>query len=326
MNYLKKKKKLPNNVVNFYKNKKILIIGGLGFVGTNLSNYFLTFNCKVSILSKRKISSNNFINKKIKLIVKEKISVSSLKTIINNNDYIFHLAAIKKNYLYQSKFPAEIFYLNSILNLQIIKSFSASQAKKLIILSSSTAAQTVISSDIKDKVGNYGYAISKKITEIFALLTFKQLKKNIIIVRSDNIYGEYDNFDNFPQVIPTIIKKFLLEKKVIKLQGTGRETRNFLFIDDFIINFLKISINNNPLEKIFEIKGSNKISIKKIANIIKKIMNSKKSIVFKQHSKKLIIKRNNKEKNLYTKEVDNLNRINENLKSTIDWYLRARKK
>ena len=298
----------------------------MGFVGSNLSNYFLTFNCKVSILSKRKLRSNEFINKKIKLIVKEKINKNFLINIINDNDFIFHLAAIKKNNLYQSKYPADVFYLNSILNLQIIKAFSASESKKLIILSSSTAAKTKISLNIKDKVGNFGYAFSKKLTEIFALLTIKQFRKNIIIIRSDNLYGEYDNFDNHSQVIPTIIKKFVSGKSVVKLEGTGNETRNFLFIDDFIINLLRISINENFTHKIFEIKGSYKISIKKIANTIKKLMNSKHSIMFKQKSKILINKKNNNEKNIQLTEVDNLNKINDNLKSTIEWYLKNKKK
>mgnify|MGYP001393921751 CR=1 FL=1 len=325
MNYLEKKKGILNKILNNYKNKNILIIGGLGFVGINLSNYLIDCNCKVSILSKRKLKKNENLNKKLKLIIKKNINISFLNSIFNNYDYIFNVAAVKKNNLFQEKYPADLFYLNSIINLKIIKSFTNSNAKKLIILSSSTAGQINSGNNINKFRANIGYAYSKKVAEIFALLSIKQYKKNITIIRSDNLFGEFDNFGQHSQVIPTIIKKFKSSINKVTLKGSGNETRNFLFINDFIRSLLSISVNKNSNNKIFEIKGSKKISIKKIATIIKSLMQSNKPIVFSDKIKKRILKKNKNEKNVEMITINNLNKIDDDLKKTIEWYLNNHK-
>ena len=325
MNYQEKNKRISNKICYYYKNKKILIIGGLGFVGTNLSNYLMDCNCKVSILSKRNLKKNEKLNNKIKLIIKKNISINFLDSIFDDYDFIYNVAAVKKNYLFQTNHPADLFYLNSIINLEIIRSFSNSKAKKLFILSSSTAGQINSGNNIGQLKANIGYAYSKKVAEIFALLSSKQFKKNITIIRSDNLFGEFDNFGKYSQVIPTIIKKFKSRSNNVLLKGSGNETRNFLFIHDFITNLLNISIKQNSNNKIFEIKGSRKISIKKIATIIKRLLKSDKSIVFAEKIKKTIIKKNNYEKNIKIIKINNSNKIDENLKKTIEWFLRNKK-
>ena len=76
----------------FYKNKKILITGGTGMIGVQLTNYLIDLGAKVIIVS---LDKNIKFKKKVKFIRADLRNINNCLKIFKNIDYVFHLAGVK---------------------------------------------------------------------------------------------------------------------------------------------------------------------------------------------------------------------------------------
>tara|TARA_Y100000996_G_scaffold334788_1_gene271217 strand:- start:2307 stop:2831 length:525 start_codon:yes stop_codon:yes gene_type:complete len=130
---------------------------------------------------------------------------------------------------------------------------------------------------------HFGY--NKKIATILletAKANFK-LKATTLILGT--VYGPGDLSDHF---IPTIIRKMKNEKKVLKVYGSGNESRDFIFIDDQVKGIFS---HRNCNEEIINIGTGKLTSIKKVIQISKKIMKFKQKIKFIRPKRSLDINR-----------------------------------
>ena len=76
----------------FYKGKKVLITGGTGLIGTQLTRILVNYGCKVSVVSLDKPKS---LDKRVKFFQKDLRYLENCLEVCNNIDYVFHLAGIK---------------------------------------------------------------------------------------------------------------------------------------------------------------------------------------------------------------------------------------
>ena len=90
----------------------------------------------------------------------------------------------------------------------------------------------------------------------------------ILIIRPANLYGPYDKFDPVrSKVIPALIRKF--ENKNIEVWGSGKDVKDFIFIEDFVDNLLSILEKINKYT-VLNIASSKPVSLRKIIDILKK--------------------------------------------------------
>ena len=110
---------------------------------------------------------------------------------------------------------------------------------------------------------------SEKLCEMY------KSKMIINIIRPANLYGPYDKFDpTRSKVIPALIRKFE-RQKTIEVWGSGKDVKDFLYIDDFVENLLTVVEKVNKFS-ILNICSSNSISLVKILYILKKYINQNK--------------------------------------------------
>jgi GDP-L-fucose synthase len=131
---------------------------------------------------------------------------------------------------------------------------------------------------------NEGYAIAKIAVLKYCEYLKKKRKKNYISLQPANLYGEGDNFNlKSSHVMPALIRKFheakINKKKTVEVWGSGLIKREFLNVKDlaravlFFIN-KKISLGH------INVGGSEQITIKKLAFLIKEITHFKGKIIF----------------------------------------------
>jgi nucleoside-diphosphate-sugar epimerase len=176
--------------------------------------------------------------------------------------------------------------------------------------------------DIKNP--RFSYGGGKIASELMLTHLSKNLKKTIII-RPHNVYGENMGWEH---VIPEIIKKFHLIKskknKIINIEGTGHETRAFIYIEDFIRAF-EVILKRGKNKEIYNIGSNQEIKISKLIKIIGNILKIKfkiKKSRLKSGSAKRRCPSINKIKKLgYTSKV----KLEEGLKKTIQDYTKALK-
>ena len=251
---------------------KILITGGAGFIGSHLSE-FLSKKNQVIIIDK--LSHGNKIkqiNKNIKLIKGDVRDKDLMNFYSKNCSSIFHLAAVlgvdivsKKNV---ETMECEF---EGIKNVCIAA--KKNKIKKIIYSSSSGVyGKLNFKKNVKENATIApvsAYSISKRACEFYLKSFFKENRINSIAVRLFNVYGPRQ--DN-----RMVIARFIgqaLKNKPITIYGSGKQTRDFTYIDDCVKVFDLI----NKKVKGFRILNSSKGKDFDILGLAKKIKTDLKS-------------------------------------------------
>ena len=309
------------------KNKKILITGGAGFIGSHLANRLLNEGSKVSVIVKYNsmIDSPRLVKiwDKINIIEADLRNTDSVGEIKKMNfDLAFHLAAY--NHVGDS-FRHVLENVNSNLLSTINLLNHGPKIKKFIHMGSSEiyGIQKKLPFNVNEKPNPMSpYGVTKYASELFTLLKAKQSKLNLICIRPFNTFGPYQSEK---AIIPEIIIK-CLQNKEIRTTG-GKQTREFNYIDNIIdgILFLNKKINHSldPINI-----GTNKpISIK---NLVKKIhkyskSSSKLKIGALKYRPNEIWKMQANNKKIISKGWKPKIDFDEGLKLTIKWYQNFKK-
>jgi len=266
------------------KNKKtILITGASGFIGNALYARLKNENYNI-------IGLDNFFrgkNLKNQTIIKGSIfDKKILKKLIRKSDVIIHLVAINGTRNFYN-IPDKVFEVSmrGAMILYDCLNEIGDKNKKILLASSGEVygepkkipTDEKVSLVVKDIFNNrYSYGGGKICQDLIARYLISKVVKECIIFRPHNVYGPNMGFDH---VIPELMKKSLKAKNKITIEGSGKETRSFCYIDDFInglIILIKKKINGF---NIFNIGNDYEISINNLTKLI--IKNSKKNLLIK---------------------------------------------
>lgn len=268
--------------------KRILITGGMGFIGKNLIKNLTNKNNNYQIiiidnLSNSKISDiENFSNFHImnypKRLIKKKKGIyfykgdienkKLLSIVLKNVDTLVHLAA---------NTGVEISILNPIKDLK--KNILATV--QLLELSRKYKIKKFIFSSSNAVIGNYGkkidensptkpvnqYGVSKLSAESYINAYNKLYNIKTVILRFSNVYGPGSSNKN--NIIPLFIKK-LLKNDICFVHGDGLQTRDFVYIDDLCSAIIKCIKNNKISGKTFQIGSGKQTTILNLSKIIAK--------------------------------------------------------
>lgn len=263
--------------------KKILITGGLGFIGSKICEKLIKKNYEVIIFDNFFSSTNKKI-KGCKLIKTDITDYKSLKKIkIKNIDSIIHLAA-QSSGPSSFEFPDQDVNINIIGTINIIKFCNLNNIKKIVFASSFTVYGNSINQRVNEK--DYCnplsfYAVSKFASENYIKILCRKYRIDWNILRLFNVYGPGQDMERMDQGIVSIFLNLVKKNSVIKIKGRKDRFRDLVYIDDVVNAFLhclkkKRSIKN----QIFNIGTGKKIFIHEIINKIAKLYNKK--VIIKQ--------------------------------------------
>ncbi len=308
---------------------KILILGGSGFIGRNLVNYFSNkknYNIKATYFKSKKP-----LIKKVKWVKADLRSENIVRKISKGADIIIQAAATTSG----SKDIVNHPYLhvtdNAIMNSIVLKSCFENKIKHFIFFSCTVMYQSS-SRLIREKDFNanqtiypkyFGVANTKLYVEKMCEFYSRICGTKFTCIRHSNIYGPHDKFDlNKSHFFGASITKVASAKKIINVWGDGKEKRDLLYIDD-LINFVEKCIKNQKNNfKIYNCGLGKSFSI---LSVIKKIIEKfdKKNIKIKLDKNKPTIKTSLAlDNNLALKELKWKPQVNldEGIKKTIYWY------
>ncbi|MDP2638272.1 MAG: GDP-L-fucose synthase [Candidatus Levybacteria bacterium] len=254
------------------KNKKILVTGGAGFLGSSIVRQLVQdgLNQKDIIV---------YRSKELDLREKENC-IKATKGI----DIVIHAAGnvggIGKNNMY----PATLFYDNLIMGAHLLEASKINDVKKLVIIGTICAYPKYTPVPFKEEnlwIGypeetNAPYGLAKKMLLVGAQAYRKQYGLQSIYLLPVNLFGPGDNFDlESSHVIPALIKKFLeavlKNKKYVVIWGDGSPTREFLYVEDAARGIILATKNYDKKEPI-NLGTGKEISIHELANLIAKLV------------------------------------------------------
>lgn len=261
--------------------KKFLITGAMGFIGSHWSKRLIKEGHEVIGLDIKPIAKDFKKLKNFKYIKASVFDYKIIENLIKKNDVICHFAGVAEpmEYLKRTKFTIQLTLLPS---LKIID-FCSKYKKKLIYTSTSEIYGKLNKVPFKEnsdrflgspQTSRWCYSTSKSLVEHYISASAKENNLKFITFRLFNVYGPGLN----GRVVDEFINKSLLNQKIL-INGNGKQTRSFLFIDDCIDAFYKI-IKKNINNEVYNIGSDDEISILYLAKKIIKICKSKSKIMF----------------------------------------------
>jgi len=217
----------------YWHNKKVLVTGGAGFLGTFL----------VKKLRERGMSGNNLRIPRSKDMDLRRWEncVKAVKDI----DIVIHLAARVGGIGYNQAYPASLFYDNAIMGIQMMEAARQEAVEKFVAVATACAYPKFAKIPFKEEdlwngypeETNAPYGLAKKMLLVQSQAYRQQYGFNAIYLLPVNLYGPGDNFDlESCHVIPASIRKFTdaVKNKETRVEvwGTGAASREFLYVED----------------------------------------------------------------------------------------------
>ena len=304
--------------------KKILITGAWGFLGRHLTK---------NLLEKRKVPRENLF-----LPTSQELDLrkwENCQKAVQGQDIVIHLAAKVGGIGLNREKPAELFYDNLIMGVQLMEAARQAGVEKFVAIGTVCAYPKFTPVPFKEKdlwsgypeETNAPYGLAKKMLLVQSQAYRQQYGFNSIFLLPVNMYGPGDNFDpKSSHVIAALIRKVYEAKKegrnYIEVWGTGRASREFLYVEDGAEGIILATEKYDKPEPV-NLGSGMEISIKDLTKLICQFMNFKGEIRWDiskpdgQPRRCLDISRAKKEFGFEAKT-----NFEEGLKKTIDWYIR----
>lgn len=302
--------------------KKILITGGAGFLGSHVA----------SILKNRGVKAENIfipLSKECDLRVRE-----NCDEVVKGKDIVIHLAARVGGIGFNREKPAELFYDNAVMSIELMDAAYRAGVKKFVTVGTVCAYPKFTpvpfkESDLWDgypEETNAPYGLAKKMSLVQAQAYRQQYGFNAIYLLPVNLYGPRDNFDpNSSHVIPALIRKVAEAKKAnssfLEVWGSGSASREFLYVEDAAEGVVLAAERYDGSEPVNLGSGS-EISVKDLVSLVCRLMDFNGEIRWDrskpdgQPRRCLDVSMAHKEFGFKAKTG-----FEEGLKKTINWYL-----
>jgi len=326
--------------MDFWQNKRVLVTGGAGFLGSFVVEKLQERGCKDVFVSRSKDY--------------DLVEMEAVKRLYNdaNPDIVIHLAAKVGGIGANRANPGKFFYDNLMMGVQMMEAGRQVGIEKFVAIGTICAYPKFTPVPFKEEdlwngypeETNAPYGLAKKMLLVQAQAYRQQYGFNAIYLLPVNLYGPKDNFDlESSHVIPALIKKIFdamyepdkpdrtdkqdkpdkLNKldKPITVWGTGKATREFLYVEDAAEGIILAAERYNKPDPV-NLGVGFEISIKDLVELISKLTGFKGKIVWDttkpdgQPKRMLDTTRAFKEFGFKAKVG-----LEEGLKKTIEWYL-----
>ena len=262
------------------KKIKSIVTGGAGFIGSNLVDRLVKEGHKIIVLdnfvSGKRGNLSHHLKKNVKIIRLDISNTKKLDKYFKDVSYVFHLAGLAE-IVPSIKNPKKYFINNVLGTLNILEAAKKSKVKKFIYAASSScygSPRKIPTSEAQTINTKHPYAFTKFLGEEAVINYAKFFRMPNISCRFFNVYGPRLNTNG---QYGAVFSNFLIQKKrgkPLTIVGNGKQTRDFIHVDDLTKAFIKLT-KSNLKNKIYNLGSGKKTSI----NTIAKLFNGKKKFI-----------------------------------------------
>ena len=302
-----------------WSGKKVLVTGGNGFLGSHVVNELKNLNVKDVFTPASK--DYDLRNR------------TDCKKVVKDIDVVFHLASTSGGIMFLKERPAEAFYDNIMMGVNLIHEAKEAGIEKLIITGAVSSYPKLAPIPFNEKniwdgypdETNAPYGIAKRTLLVQSQAYRQQFDFNSIILFLTNLYGPKDHFDpTSATVIPALINKISSAKKQTKKSisswGDGTPTRDFLYVQD-AVRGLMLAAEKYDEGLPINLGSDQETTINELVNLISKITGFKGQIKWDKSKpngqpRRKVSNKLAEEKLGFKSETT----LEEGLQKTIEWF------
>ena len=309
-------------------NKRILVTGGAGFVGSNLVKTLVEiYGARVRVMDDLFTGSLEHLKGIDYEFVYGSVEDQELvESTVDGMDVVFHLAS--RNIVVSNKNPREDLNVNVKGSFNVFEACMKYKVARVVYTSTSSVygepEDLPVHEEDRKSFLNF-YSASKYSAEVYAKTFFEVFHLPVTILRYSNVYG--------PNQLPTnpycgVIGKFIsaaLNNEALKIHGTGLQTRDYTYIDDAVNATIAAAIHPNAVGEDYNIGTGCETSVNQLADSVLRITNSRSPIIHVDNRDIDNISRRAISINKAVTDLEYQPRysITTGLKQTVSWFLRC---
>lgn len=263
--------------------KKVLVTGGAGFIGSHVADELLEMGFQVTILDDLSGGFQENVPKGCRFVEGSVLDHDLVTKIFSENsfDYVFHSAAYAAEGL--SHFIKRFNYNNNVIgSINIINECIKTQVKCLIFTSSIAVYginQLPMTEDLVPHPED-SYGIAKYAVEMELRASHEMFGLDYVIFRPHNVYGERQNLGDKYRNVIGIFMNNIMKGKPLPIFGDGTQTRAFSYIRDIAPIMAQAFEREECYGEIFNIGADQHYSINELSDMVNKVMGTNAPKVF----------------------------------------------
>lgn len=318
-----------------YKGKNVLITGGAGCIGSNLTKALIKAEAaRIIILDDLSATEkwNIPVDLSVLFIQGSILDEKVLKRAFSHKlDFVFHLAAHFANQNSVDN-PEIDLTVNGLGVLKILEHSRLNGIGKFVFASSGCSvygsqAPLPLKEDFVSLHLDTPYQITKLLGELYCNFFHNYYGLPIAIARYFNVYGPGEIPGVYRNVIPNFIW-WALHQKHLPITGTGEETRDYTFVEDIVDGTLRLGVIPEAVGVAFNLASETETRVIDLANMINEITGNRNDIEFvaSRDWDKISRRRASIEKAKRVLGYEPKTKIRDGVKKTFDWIIQNRER
>ncbi len=270
-----------------YKGKNVLITGGAGCIGSNLTKALIEVEAaKIIVLDDLSAAEkwNIPVDPSVVFIEGSILDEEVMKRAFSERlDFVFHLAAHFANQNSVDN-PETDLEVNGLGTLKVLQYSYLTKVERFVFASSGCSvygsqAPLPLKEDFVSLHLDTPYQITKLLGELYCNFFYNHYGLPVSIARYFNVYGPGEIPGAYRNVIPNFIY-WALHKMPLPITGTGEETRDFTFVDDIVDGTLRLGVIPEAIGEAFNLASEKETRVIDIANMVNEITGNTSGVKF----------------------------------------------
>ena len=313
-----------------YKGKRVLITGGAGCIGSNLTKALIEAGVDSVVVIDDLSAAEEWnipVSPKVYFInatILDKLALT--RAFAEKPDFVFHLAAHFANQNSVDHPEADL-KVNGLGTLNMLLYSHLRGVNKFVFASSGCSvygsdAPLPLKEDYVSVHLDTPYQITKLLGELYCNFFSNYYKLPVVIARYFNVYGPGEIPGEYRNVIPNFIWK-AMQDETLSITGTGEETRDFTYVDDIVDGTLSLGVCPEAVGDAFNLASEKETKVIDIANLVNEITYNKGGVeyVARRDWDKIVRRRASIEKASRVIGYNPAMNIEDGIRKVYDWIL-----